>query len=140
MRASCGDRPRLSTHFSWGAPKIRAKLRRRFPDIKPPAISTVHAVLYRNGLVNRRRERHHFAQGTTLSAPTSPNDLGCADLQGRVHARRSALLLPPAANNVLQQQEKFDRFIDCYNQERPHQAIGMHYRSFTNAQCASISA
>ena len=33
----------------------------------------------------------------------------------------------PAANNFLQQQEKFDRFIDCYNQERPHQAIGMHY-------------
>jgi putative transposase len=32
-------------HPSWGAPKIRAKLRRRFPDIKPPAVSTVHAVL-----------------------------------------------------------------------------------------------
>jgi putative transposase len=37
-------------HPSWGAPKIRAKLRRRFPDIKPPAISTVHVVLDRNGL------------------------------------------------------------------------------------------
>jgi putative transposase len=33
----------------------------------------------------------------------------------------------PAANNFLQQQEKFDRFIECYNQERPHQAIGMRY-------------
>jgi putative transposase len=33
----------------------------------------------------------------------------------------------PAANNLLQQQEKFDRLIECYNQERPHQAIEMHY-------------
>ena len=33
----------------------------------------------------------------------------------------------PAANNFLQQQEKFDRFIECFNQERPHQAIDMQY-------------
>jgi putative transposase len=69
MRASCGDWPRLSTHFSWGAPKIRAKLRRRFPDIKPTAISTVHAVLDRNGLVSRRRERHHYAAARPSQAP-----------------------------------------------------------------------
>ena len=30
---------------SWGAPKIREKLIRRYPMIKPPAKSTVHAVL-----------------------------------------------------------------------------------------------
>jgi putative transposase len=45
-------------------------------------ISTVHAVLDRNGLVSRGRERHHYAQGTTLSTPTSPNDLWCADYKG----------------------------------------------------------
>ncbi len=39
-------------HPSWGAPKIREKLKRRFSDIRPPAISTVHAVLDRNGLVS----------------------------------------------------------------------------------------
>ena len=214
-------------HPSWGAPKIRAKLRRRFPDIKPPAISTVHAVLDRNGLVSRGRERHHYSQGTTLTSPTSPNDLWCADYKGefmladhrycypltitdfasryliccdalhsthakaaftvferafkdfglprairtdngapfasssaifglsklsvwwlrlgvgieriqpgqpqqngrheRMHLTLKKETTKPAANNFLQQQEKFDRFIDCYNQERPHQAIGMHY-------------
>jgi putative transposase len=31
----------------------------------------------------------------------------------------------PAAGNFLQQQEKFDRFRDEFNQERPHQALGM---------------
>ena len=33
----------------------------------------------------------------------------------------------PAAKNFLQQQAKFDRFLQVYNQERPHQAIGMKY-------------
>lgn len=33
----------------------------------------------------------------------------------------------PAAKNFLQQQAKFDDFIDCYNRERPHQAINMRY-------------
>ena len=40
----------------WGAPKIRERLRRLYPDIQCPAISTVHAVLDRNGLVKRRRD------------------------------------------------------------------------------------
>jgi len=33
----------------------------------------------------------------------------------------------PAAQNFLQQQAKFDDFIYCYNQERPHQALNMKY-------------
>ena len=31
----------------------------------------------------------------------------------------------PAAKNFLQQQAKFDDFIHCYNNERPHQALNM---------------
>ena len=69
-------------HPSWGAPKIREKLRRRHSDIRPPAISTVHAVLYRHGLVNRDRRRRFKAQGTTLSRPLRPNELWCADYKG----------------------------------------------------------
>jgi hypothetical protein len=70
------DRP------SWGAPKIREKLRRLHSDIQTPAISTVHAVLYRHGLVNRGRKRRHKAEGTALSRPLAPNDLWCADYKG----------------------------------------------------------
>jgi putative transposase len=33
----------------------------------------------------------------------------------------------PAAQNFLQQQAKFDDFIDCYNHERPHQALDVMY-------------
>ncbi len=47
--------------LAWGAPKIRDKLIRAYPMIKPPAISTVHAVLDRNGLVKRRKRRRYKA-------------------------------------------------------------------------------
>ena len=66
----------------WGAPKIRARLRRRYPDLACPAISTVHAVLDRHGLVTRRKRRRYKAQGTPLSRPTTPNELWCADYKG----------------------------------------------------------
>jgi putative transposase len=67
---------------SWGAPKIREKIIRRYPEVKPPATSTVHAVLDRNGLVKKRKRRRYKAQGTTLSCPNQPNVLWCADYKG----------------------------------------------------------
>src|SRR5215471_5975720 len=42
---------------SWGAPKIREKLRPQCAPLQLPAICTVHAVLDRHGLVRRRRRR-----------------------------------------------------------------------------------
>jgi putative transposase len=69
-------------HPSWGAPKIREKLRRLHSDIQVPAISTVHAVLDRRGLVTRGRHRRYKAEGTHLTTPTRPNDLWCADYKG----------------------------------------------------------
>ena len=69
-------------HPSWGAPKIREKLRRRHTQIQLPAISTVHAVLDRHGLVTRGRRARYHAVGTDLSTPTRPNDLWCADYKG----------------------------------------------------------
>ena len=66
----------------WGAPKIRDKLIRLHNDIPTPAISTVHAVLDRHGLVSRGRKPRPKAQGTALSKPRLPNDLWCADYKG----------------------------------------------------------
>src|SRR3954464_15038912 len=67
---------------SWGAPKIRERLVRLHPDVHTPAISTVHAVLDRHGLVKRRTRRRNRATGTALSFPGQPNDLWCADYKG----------------------------------------------------------
>src|SRR5579859_3921348 len=67
---------------SWGAPKIREKLARLYPEVHTPAISTVHAVLDRHGLVTRRMRRRNRAKGTPLSLAGQPNDLWCADYKG----------------------------------------------------------
>jgi putative transposase len=67
---------------NWGAPKIRELILRRYPDIKPPAKSTVHAVLDRHGLVTRRQRCRNKATGTPLSLSRQPNDLWCADYKG----------------------------------------------------------
>jgi putative transposase len=212
---------------SWGAPKIREKLRRQYREVQTPAISTVHAVLYRHGLVHHSRQRRPKAQGTPLSRPVAPNDLWCADYKGefmlanrrycypltisdfasryliacealsttqqlyaftvfervfkefglphairtdngvpfaspnalyrlsrlavwwlrldirierikpghpeqngrheRIHLTLKKEATKPAAPNLLQQQAKFDDFLACYNQERPHQALAMKY-------------
>ena len=43
----------------------------------------------------------------------------------RMHLTLKLETTKPAAENFLQQQAKFDDFIDCYNNERPHQALDM---------------
>jgi putative transposase len=209
----------------WGAPKIRERLARLYPDVHTPAISTVHAILDRHGLVKRRTRGRNKAAGTTLSMTDQPNDLWCADYKGefmladrrycypltitdfasryliacealhttketyafavfesafkefglprairtdngvpfaspnalfnlsklsvwwlrlgiaierikpghpqqngrheRMHLTLKLETTKPAAANFLEQQGKFDDFIDCYNNERPHQALNM---------------
>lgn len=69
-------------HPSWGARKLRDRLRRRFADIPIPAQSTIHAVLDRNGLVERRGRARRRAQGTALSVGQKPNELWCTDYKG----------------------------------------------------------
>jgi len=212
---------------SWGAPKIRERLIRRFPGIKTPAKSTVHAVLERHGMVTPRKKRRYRAQGTELSDGKSPNELWCADYKGefqlgnhqycypltitdyrsryllacealestkekfaftvfervfkefglpqavrtdnglpfsspnalfglsrlsvwwlrlgiaierikpgnpqqngrheRMHLTLKREATKPAAFNFLQQQARFDEFVEEYNDERPHHALGMKY-------------
>lgn len=67
---------------TWGAPKIREIIAKKYPEVKIPAISTVHVVLDRHGLVTRRKRRRYKAQGTRLSHVSNPNDLWCADYKG----------------------------------------------------------
>jgi putative transposase len=43
----------------------------------------------------------------------------------RMHRTLKAEATKPAAPNVLQQQARFDTFVARYNQDRPHQALGM---------------
>jgi putative transposase len=79
---------------AWGAPKIRERLARLYPDVQRPAISTVHAVLDRHGLVKRRKRRRNRAMGTPLSSSSEPNALWCADYKGTV----GSFVLRPSAS------------------------------------------
>ena len=210
---------------TWGAPKIRERLKQKYPDVQVPATSTVHAVLDRHGLVTSKKRRRYKAEGTLLQSTDEPNDLWCADYKGqfllgdktycypltitdfasrylltvealdttkeqfaftvfensfkehglpkrirtdngvpfssahsifglsklsvwwlrlgieierikpghpeqngrheRMHLTLKKETTKPAAQNLLQQQEKFDSFIDEFNFERPHQALEM---------------
>src|SRR3981189_874992 len=69
-------------HTSWGARKIRERLIRRFSGIPIPAKSTIHAVLDRYALVERRGRVRRRAQGTALSLGQKPNELWCTDYKG----------------------------------------------------------
>jgi transposase InsO family protein len=79
----------------WGARKIRELLLRRLAgDVRVPAISTIHAVLDRHGLVKRMNKRRQRASGTPLSAGLSPNDLWCADYKGEFQLGNKAYCYP----------------------------------------------
>ena len=55
-------------------------------------------------------------------APGHPQQNGRHE---RMHLTLKRAATKPAAANVLQQQARFDAFIDEYNHERPHQALEM---------------
>src|SRR2546428_6857345 len=69
-------------HTSWGARKIRKRLLRRFSGMTIPTKSTIHAVLDRYGLVERRGRLRRRAQGTALSLGQTLNELSCTDYKG----------------------------------------------------------
>ena len=73
-------------------PREAAAAGRRAPQL--PAISTVHAVLDRHGLVHRRRRRRPRADRHDAVAADRAECALVRRLQRRVHARQSALLLP----------------------------------------------
>jgi transposase InsO family protein len=82
---------------SWGAPKLRALYARKYPHSKPPAISTVHALLDRNGLVAHKRRpksNEYKATGTYLSVPKYSNDLWCVDFKGQFKLGNQSLCYP----------------------------------------------
>jgi len=56
------------------------------------------------------------------SRPAHPEDNGRHE---RMHRTLKRETTRPAGLNLLQQQERFDEFVEKFNQERPHEALGM---------------
>ena len=55
------------------------------------------------------------------SRPAHPEDNGRHE---RMHRTLKPETTRPARSNLLQQQERFDDFVEEFNQERPHEALG----------------
>ena len=54
--------------------------------------------------------------------PAHPEENGQHE---RMHRTLKAETARPPRTNLLQQQERFDAFVDEFNRERPHEALGM---------------
>jgi len=80
----------------WGAPKIRELVARRHPSVKLPATSTIHCVLDRHGLVNKKKKRRAKFKATAsyLSTPKQPNDLWCTDFKGQFRMQNQEYCYP----------------------------------------------
>jgi transposase InsO family protein len=70
-------------HMTWGARKLKRRLERVHPESQWPAASTIGALLAREGLVVRRKKRHHTPPYTRpFAAADAPNRVWCADFKG----------------------------------------------------------
>jgi len=79
----------------WGPVPIRARLRRHWPHVRWPAVSTIGAILKRNGLVQRRRFRRRVAARTRPFAKCrEPNDVWCVDFKGQFAMGNGKLCYP----------------------------------------------
>ena len=56
----------------------------------------------------------------------------------RMHLTLKQDATKPAAANVLQQQARFDAFVDQYNRDRPHQALGMKVPADVYARASRV--
>jgi len=56
--------------------------------------------------------------------PGHPQQIGRHE---RMHLTLKKEATKPAAKNFLQQQARFDQFISCFNEQRPHQGLNMRY-------------
>lgn len=79
---------------TWGAAKIRERLKVKYPGLKLPARSTVHEILDRHGLVKKRKKMRYKAVPTDLKHVTNPNELWCADFKGHFRLQNGSYCYP----------------------------------------------
>jgi len=112
----------------WGARKIRELLLRRSPgDIRLPAISAIHAVLDRHGLVSRLGRRRNRARGAPLSAGANPNDLWCAGFKGEFQLGNGRYCYPLT---VTDHASRFLLLCEALDSTREEPAIAAFLRLF----------
>jgi len=78
-----------------GPRKIRAKLKRRYPHLTLPAVSTISYWLKKEGLVKARKKRRHVPPySEPFSDCMAPNDVWSMDYKGQFHMKNSHVCYP----------------------------------------------
>ncbi len=89
-----------------GPRKVRAQLKRRHPEIKFPAISTIAYWLKKEGLVEERKKRRHVPPYTQpFSECLAPNDVWSIDYKGQFYMKNNHVCYPLTVS------DNFSRFI-----------------------------
>ncbi len=89
-----------------GPRKIRAKLKRRYPEIHFPAISTLAYWLKKEGLVESRKKRKHVPPYTEPFCEChAPNDVWSLDYKGQFYMKNSRVCYPLTVS------DNFSRYI-----------------------------
>lgn len=75
---------RRTSKITLGAAKIQARLKDQFPDIAPPAISTINKILATEGLTKKRQAARRVPRDNSpLDEATQPNQLWTTDFKGQ---------------------------------------------------------
>ena len=70
-------------HMRWGPRKLKAVLERQQPEVRWPAVSTLGALLRREGLVIARKKRRRVEPySAPFASASEPNRVWCADFKG----------------------------------------------------------
>jgi transposase InsO family protein len=89
-----------------GPRKIRAQLKRQYPELNLPAVSTVSYWLKKEGLVEQRKKRRHVPAYTQpFSRCRAPNDVWSIDYKGQFYLKNGDLCYPLTIT------DNFSRFI-----------------------------
>lgn len=89
-----------------GPRKIRAQLKRKYPELRIPAISTVAYWLKKEGLVKERKKRQHVPAYTApFCECQAPNDVWSIDYKGQFYMKNGRLCYPLTVT------DNFSRFI-----------------------------
>jgi transposase len=124
-------------HASWGARKIRERLIRRFSGVPIPAKSTIHAVLDRYGLVERRGRLRRRAQGTPLSLGQRPKELWCTDYKGEFLLGNHQYCYPLT---VTDHASRYLLRCEALSSTRENYALPVFERLLKSAACPPTSA
>lgn len=78
-----------------GAKKVRRMFSDAYPYLKPPALSTVAAILDRNGCVTKRKRRPRVGHpGRPVTDALAPNDIWAVDYKGEFPTRDGIYCYP----------------------------------------------